>query len=115
MSTCIPKPELKNRDLLSNEQASDLEELFKILANDTRLKLLHALLRSKEMCVSDLCEVLSMKPQAISNQLQRLHDKGIVESRRDGNQIHYQIIDPCISSLIDQGMCLLEDLRESRL
>lgn len=115
MSICSPKPDLQNRDLLSDKHATDLEELFKILANDTRLKLLHALIRSKEMCVSDLCGELSMKPQAISNQLQRLHDKGIVESRRDGNQIHYQIIDPCISSLIDQGICLLEDLRTTKL
>lgn len=115
MTTCSPKPALKTRDLFSNEQASDLEDLFKILANDTRLKLLHALIRSKEMCVSDLCEVLAMKPQAVSNQLQRLQDKGIVESRRDGNQIHYQIIDPCISLLINQGICLLEDLREMKL
>lgn len=111
MPTCPPKIKLEKRDLLSTDQASDLEELFKILANDTRLKLLHSLIRSKEMCVSDLCEVLSMKPQALSNQLQRLQDKGIVESRRDGNQIHYQIIDPCISSLIDLGICLLEDLK----
>lgn len=115
MSTCSTKPNLNKRTLLNNEQASDLEELFKILANDTRLKLLHALIRCKEMCVSDLCEELSMKPQAISNQLQRLQDKGIVESRRDGNQIHYHIIDPCISALINQGLCLLEDLRSTKL
>lgn len=115
MNTCPPKQSLKKRDLLTLDQASELEEIFKILANDTRLRLLHCLIRNKEMCGSDICEELSMKPQAISNQLQRLQDKGIVESRRDGNQIHYTIIDPCISALIDKGICLIEDMRSSKL
>lgn len=107
--SCSPKPTLEKRDLLSIGQASDLEDLFKVLGNDTRLRLLHALVRTNELCVSDLCEELGMKPQAISNQLQRLLDRRILASRREGNQIYYRIVDPCVPALIDQGLCLIED------
>ena len=51
-----------------------------------------------------------MKPQAISNQLQRLVDKGIVRSIREANFIRYRIVDNCVVSLLDRGWCLTEDL-----
>lgn len=50
-----------------------------------------------------------MKPQAVSNQLQRLADRGIVEARRDGVQMRYSILDPCVPALLHQGWCLAED------
>jgi len=88
--------------------------IFKVLSNDSRLRLLHALVRSGELCVTELAEGVGMKPQAVSNQLQRLTDRGIVETRRDGNKIYYRIVDPCVISLLDQGMCLTEDARQRR-
>lgn len=53
-----------------------------------------------------------MKPQAVSNQLQRLAGQGIVGSRREAQSIYYQIIDPCVEGLLDQGLCLAEDAAE---
>jgi DNA-binding transcriptional ArsR family regulator len=88
-----------------------LEATFKMLANGTRLRMLHALVRAGELCVSEIADALAMKPQAVSNQLQRLADRGIVESRRDGLQVYYRIVDPCVVSLLDQGWCLAEDAR----
>ncbi|GIW86396.1 MAG: transcriptional regulator [Isosphaeraceae bacterium] len=108
---CSPKPELAKRPQLSGYQAAELEATFKMLANGTRLRMLHALVRAGELCVSEIADALAMKPQAVSNQLQRLADRGIVESRRDGLQIHYRIVDPCVVSLLDQGWCLAEDAR----
>jgi len=109
---CPPKPALYHRPLLSSDQAAALASVFKILANDTRLRLLHALVRTGELCVSDLAATVGMKPQAVSNQLQRLVDQGILGARRNGNNIYYTLIDPCVSTLLDQGLCLTEDAKE---
>lgn len=108
---CSPKPELTARPLLSMRQAQALESTFKMLANTTRLRMLHALIRSGELCVGELAGKLAMKPQAVSNQLQRLADCGIVEARREGVQIRYSIIDPCVLALLHKGWCLAEDAR----
>ena len=89
-------------------------DIFKVLASDTRLRLLHALVRAEEMCVTDLAEAVGMSPQAVSNQLQRLVDRGILGSRRSGTNIHYRIVDPCVPALLDQGLCLSEDARKRR-
>ena len=111
LNACLPKPFLKDRALLSSEQAIALTAVFKVLANDTRLRLLHALVREGEMCVSEMSNLLAMKPQAISNQLIRLADRGIVDSRRNGNNIYYRIVDPCVIELLDHGLCLSEDAK----
>ena len=55
---------------------------------------------------------LGMKPQADSNQLQRLSDLGILMSRRDGNNMHYRLVDLCVRSLMDQGLCLMEEVND---
>lgn len=109
---CPPKPDLAERRLLTANQAGDLRALFKVLADETRLRLLHALAREPDTRVTDLANKLGMKPQAVSNQLQRLAARGILESRRNGNQIHYRIVDPCVTELLDRGLCLLEDAKE---
>lgn len=109
-SECCAKPLLKDRPLLSPIQAGGLAAVFKVLANDTRLCLLHALVRADELCVTDLAISVGMKPQAVSNQLQRLSDLGILASRREGNNIHYRLVDLCVRSLLDQGLCLLEEV-----
>ena len=106
---CPTKPDLKQRPLMSERQAMGLEATFKVLGNGTRLRLLHALVRAGEMCVGDVAETLGMRPQAISNQLQRLSDQGIVEVRREGLQMFYRVVDPCVMSLLDRGWCLAED------
>lgn len=100
------------------EQASELEDLFKILANDTRLRLLHNLARVEEMCVCDLADSVGMSPQAISNQLQRLLDRGIVATRRSGNMIYYRVVDNCVIDLLQKALCLLSDgerMRDKRI
>jgi DNA-binding transcriptional ArsR family regulator len=107
---CCAANSLKDRPLLSPIQAGGLAAVFKVLSNDTRLRLLHALVRADELCVTDLAASVGMKPQAVSNQLQRLSDLGILESRREGNNIHYRLIDLCVRSLLDQAWCLMEEV-----
>jgi len=111
---CPAKPPLEARLLLRPEQAGEMAALFKILANDTRLRLLHALARAGEMCVAEISAALTMKPQAISNQLQHLVARGILASRRQGLNIFYRIEDPCVVSLLGYGLCLAEDAKERR-
>ncbi len=95
--------------MLSGAESRRLMGIFKVLGNDTRLRLLHALARDGELCVSELGQALGMKAQAVSNQLQRLGDQRIVEARREGNQVFYRVVDPCVVALLDRGLCLAED------
>jgi ArsR family transcriptional regulator, lead/cadmium/zinc/bismuth-responsive transcriptional repressor len=112
-STRIPasrgKPAPRDRPLMDASRATALSRLFKVFANDTRLRLLHALERGGQVCVTDLAAAVEMAPQAVSNQLQRLADRGIVSSRREGTRLYYSIADPCVAGFLDLGLCLLEE------
>jgi DNA-binding transcriptional ArsR family regulator len=112
---CDPsKPSLAARELLTEAQAGELRGTFKVLASETRLRLLHALERSGELRVNDLAATVEMAPQAVSNQLQRMADRGVVVARRDGSSIIYRIADPCVTALLELGLCQAEDARAAR-
>jgi DNA-binding transcriptional ArsR family regulator len=99
---------VEEQPLMTVPAATALMRLFKVFANDTRLRLLHALVRDGELCVTDLAEAVDMKPQAVSNQLQRLVDRGMLGSRRNGSNIYYRVVDPCVPVLLEHGLCLIE-------
>ena len=103
------RPTLKDRPLLSFVDAVKVMALFKVLGNDTRIRLLHHLVRSGEATVTDMARTLGMKPQAVSNQLMRLSDTGMLSSRRDGNNVYYRVVNGCVAPLLDLALCLMED------
>jgi DNA-binding transcriptional ArsR family regulator len=114
-AACDPaKPSLAARELLTEAQAGELRATFKVLASETRLRLLHALERSGELCVNDLAAAIGMAPQAVSNQLQRMADRGIVVARREGSSMIYRIADPCVTALLELGLCQAEDAQAAR-
>jgi ArsR family transcriptional regulator, lead/cadmium/zinc/bismuth-responsive transcriptional repressor len=114
-AACDPsKPSLAARELLTEAQASELRATFKVLASETRLRLLHALERSGELCVNDLAAEVEMAPQAVSNQLQRMADRGIVVARRERSSVIYRIADPCVTALLEFGLCQAEDAQAAR-
>lgn len=115
MKTCKPSLQyLSTHKLISAELAAELMKLFKIVTSETRLRLIHALVMAEELSVGELAKIVGLKPQAVSNQLQRLVDRDIVASRRNGNQIHYRIQDPCVITLLELGLCLLEESKKKR-
>ena len=78
---------------MSEEFVFDMETFYMALADKTRLRLLN-LLREDEICVCFFTEVLQESQPKISRHLAYLRNAGIVEARRDGKWMHYQIIKP---------------------
>lgn len=106
--TKSPFPHLDG-PLLDETVADDLAGLFKVLANENRLRMLHAVHRAGELNVSDIATEVGASQQAVSNQLQRLVDQRILHSRRDGQRVLYRIVDSCVPGLMDLGVCLLAE------
>ena len=100
---------LGRRPLLDDGAADSLTAVYKVLANPHRLRLLHAIERAGELPVGEIAAEVGMSMQAVSNQLQRLTDQGILVSRRDGNRSYYRIVDPCVTGLIELGICLVAE------
>lgn len=69
----------------------DLVEIFKQLADGTRLKVLLMLMRESELNVSTLCKRLDHSQPAVSHHLALLRMAGLVQARRSGKNIFYSI------------------------
>jgi DNA-binding transcriptional ArsR family regulator len=111
---CPPKGPIEKRELFDKKCAEAMAELFGLLANDTRLRILHAIVRQGEVCAGDIAETIGMKPQAVSNQLQKLVSRRVLGSEKRATQVFYSVIDPCVTELLDRGHCLSEDSRVRR-
>jgi ArsR family transcriptional regulator, arsenate/arsenite/antimonite-responsive transcriptional repressor len=82
---------------------SEMEALFKALADETRLRIL-GLLLTGEVCVCDIHESLKIPQPKTSRHLAYLRRSGLVETRRSGLWVHYrlgQLADPVMSAIVD--------------
>jgi ArsR family transcriptional regulator, lead/cadmium/zinc/bismuth-responsive transcriptional repressor len=85
------------------ETLYDLADLFKVLGDSTRIKILCALFQA-EMCVCDISALLEMTQSAISHQLRVLKQARLVKYRRDGKVVYYSLDDEHVKSIFDQGL-----------
>jgi ArsR family transcriptional regulator len=74
-------------------QMSHCVELFKALADETRLRILNLLSR-RELCVCQIVKVLGIGQSKASRHLAHLRNAGVVTDRRDGLWIHYSLAPP---------------------
>ena len=74
-------------------KSATLENVFRALADSTRLRLLH-LMNGREICVCYLVEVLNVPQPKISRHLAYLRRAGLVLARREGKWMHYRLASP---------------------
>lgn len=87
----------------------DLAELFKVLGDPTRVKIIFILFK-EEMCVCDIAESLSMTQSAISHQLRVLKQARLVKFRKEGKTVFYSLDDEHISKIFDCGLHHIEEM-----
>ena len=80
-----------------------LAELFKVLGDPTRLRIVRLLL-AKEMCVSDIAHAMDKGQSAISHQLRVLRQARLVTFRKEGKTAWYSLNDDHVTVLLEQGI-----------
>jgi DNA-binding transcriptional ArsR family regulator len=78
--------------IASDELLSRIAEVFKAMADPTRLKILHCL-QGGERCVTEVIEAVSGSQANVSKHLAVLKRSGLVDCRRDGLNVFYFIAD----------------------
>jgi DNA-binding transcriptional ArsR family regulator len=89
---------------LPDRTVERLSRLFSALADPTRLRILHALMVTKELCVCDLAVIADLSVSAVSHQLRLLRDRDLVNARRDGRMVYYSLADDHVSTLMVAGV-----------
>jgi DNA-binding transcriptional ArsR family regulator len=97
--------------LLPADESARLAELFRLLGDATRTRLLYALLEAGELCVCDLAAAVDQPETNVSHALRLLRTAGVVRARRAGRRIHYSVDDAHVRMLLDVSR---EHLRHAR-
>jgi ArsR family transcriptional regulator len=89
-----------------------MEDVFKALADKTRLRIL-ALLGNNEVCVCHIHDSLGLPQPTVSRHLAYLRRTGLVAARRDGVWMHYQVsrsLDPVIQGIVHAAVDALKQV-----
>ncbi len=89
--------------LISDDNAAMLAEVFKVLGDPTRIKIIFAL-SCFELCVCDIAETVGMTQSAVSHQLRLMRNMKLVKYRKEGKSVYYSLDDDHILQLFNQGM-----------
>ena len=89
---------------LPNDTVERVSRLFSALSDPTRLRILHALTVTKELCVCDLAALAELSVSAVSHQLRLLRDRDLVHARRDGRMVYYSLADGHVATLMGTGV-----------
>src|SRR6476661_3240087 len=77
---------------LDEAKARELVQLFKLLADETRLRVIYYLMQQNEINVRTFCRLLRQSQPAVSHHLALLRAAGIIECRRDGKHNFYRLM-----------------------
>lgn len=87
--------------LISREEAGRLGELFRLLGDATRTRIIYALLEVGELCVCDIAATVEAPETSVSQALRLLRTAGVVKNRRSGRVVFYSIDDSHVRMLLD--------------
>ncbi len=87
--------------LIGLDEAAVIADLFRLLADPTRTRILYSLLEAGELCVCDLAATVVAPETSVSHALRLLRTAGIVRNRRDGRMVFYSLDDGHVRLLLD--------------
>ena len=91
-----------------DDYIEDMADLFKVLGDKTRTKIL-AVLEKQELNVSSISEVVGLQISAISHQLRVLRQSKLIKARKVGKEVFYSLDDEHVSLIFK---CALEHVKE---
>ena len=98
------------KEIHGGEVLRGLSETFKVLGDETRLKIC-LVLAKHELCVGDIAGLVGLTESAVSHQLRMLRHLGLVTGRRAGRTVVYGLFDNHVAMLLDEAVYHTEHLR----
>jgi DNA-binding transcriptional ArsR family regulator len=95
---------------VSEKDESFVCDLFKMLGEASRLKIVCALMGTR-MCVAHLAEQVEMEQSAVSHQLRNLKQTGLVKSEKKGKQVFYSLDDDHVFTIVQQAVAHVRHLK----
>lgn len=88
----------------AERELAELAEVFALLGEPGRLRLLSSLLEAGELCVCDLAASTGLSESAVSHALRLLRAHRVVSVSRRGRMAYYRLDDAHVRMLLDVGL-----------
>ncbi len=85
---------------INNEDTLGMANMFKVLADETRLKIALALCQEDELCVCDVANIIGSSLATASHHLRTLKKMGLANARKEGKLVFYSLDDEHVRQLI---------------
>ncbi|WP_242906818.1 ArsR/SmtB family transcription factor [Actinomadura terrae] len=95
---------LVRASLPETETIAELAQVFGLLADPGRLRVITALLEGGEMCVCDIAASCGHSESAVSHTLRLLRANRVVRVRRAGRMAYYRLDDSHVRMLLDLAL-----------
>ncbi|MEG0551901.1 MAG: metalloregulator ArsR/SmtB family transcription factor [Vagococcus sp.] len=108
--TCLHEDRIEQaKAKLTKTNTLDVSLLFKVLADENRLKILYALGSRNDLCVCDIANIIDATVANTSHHLQTLKKMKLVDSKKIGKLVYYYISNSTVIHLIETGIKVKED------
>ncbi len=87
--------------LIDSDEAADLANMFRLLGDPNRIRILYALLEADELCVHDIATLVQTTDTKVSQAMRLLRTAGVVRNRRDGRHIFYSLDDAHVTTMLE--------------
>ncbi len=91
---------MASEDFDKSREFDSEAEIFKVLGHPIRLKIVAGLC-AQECNVKHIWECLGLPQATVSQHLALMKNKGIIEGKRDGVEVHYTVVHPLAKKIIE--------------
>lgn len=92
------------KDSMKQENISGAVDIFKALADETRLKVIYALYKEQELSVGDTANIIGASVATTSHHLRLLQTMKLAKKRKEGKQVLYSLDDDHVAGLIQLAL-----------
>jgi DNA-binding transcriptional ArsR family regulator len=96
---------------VNTPNVSKAAQLFKVIADETRMKIAYALCQEDELCVCDVANIIGSTTATASHHLRVLNNLGLARYRKEGKMVFYSLEDDHIQQLILLALTHVEEDR----
>jgi ArsR family transcriptional regulator len=90
---------MDDKNFVKNRNFHEESEILKVLGHPIRLKIVAGLC-TQECNVKHIWECLGLPQATVSQHLALLKNKGVIEGKRDGVEVHYSVVHPLVRKII---------------
>lgn len=98
---CYDEPKVRKvQAALEGQNIQAMAKMFKVLADETRMKIAYSLCEEKELCVCDVANIIGSSMATASHHLRSLKQLGLAKYRKEGKLVFYSLEDEHVRQLV---------------